>query len=132
MAGGAVAGGRVAYNVVNQNLPASFIPLTDTPTVAGLKRLLVGVVVGVGIKIVGKRMGARGSRLADYAAAGAVSAPILALLATVAPGTMTTYLGDGVMAMPRFTGQRTFQAYPGAMSAYSEPSLAAYAESAPY
>jgi hypothetical protein len=130
-AGAAVAGGRVAYNVVHQQFGSVLASATDTPTTAAAKNLLVGAVVGVGIKMIGRKMGAKGSRLADYAAAGAVSAPILALLATLAPASMTTYLGDGVMAMPRFTGRRTISAYPGGVAAYSE-TLGAYSESAPY
>ncbi len=133
MKGGAVAVGRIGYNAINQNFGSAITSATDTPTTAAAKKLLLGAVVGVGIKMLTKKMGGRAASLGDFAAAGAVSAPMMQLLATLAPGTMTGYLGDGVMAMPRFnTARRSIGNYPGGVASYSETALGSYAESAPY
>ncbi len=130
-AGGVVAG-RVAYNIAQQQLGAMIASPTDTLTMAQGKKLLVGAGVAVAITMLGRKMGGeRGRKFSEFAAAGALSAPMIAFIGALSPTSMT-YLGDGaVMAMPRFIGPRNLSAYAGnqGIAAYAGSGMSAYAPS---
>ena len=102
IAGSGVALGRMAFNFANNSFGNSLVSATDTPNTQNVKRLGLGVGVGLALLFVGRKMRGTGGDLLTYAAAGAVSAPLMSLLNTAIAVPATFQPLGGTMAMPPF------------------------------
>lgn len=118
---GGVLAGHAAFNFVDTQFGSTLVSATDTPTTGAAKLLAVGAALGIAITMVGRKLSGSARTFAEYAAVGAVAAPLSKLIIAMAP-TSVTYLGSS-MAMPSFPsmapGQRRISA--GGVQAYPQP-----------
>lgn len=124
---GAVLGGMAAGRFVSGMIPLN----ASNPSQQPLYDFAKGVLVSIGVKMLGRKV--VGQKYADLAAIGVLVGPSRALILSYAPSA-SAFLGNGVMAMPRFTtGGRLpgVNAYPGGVAAYANDGLSSYSENYP-
>lgn len=124
---GAVLGGMAAGRFVSSMIPLNASNAAQQP----LYDFAKGVLVSIGVRMLGRKV--IGRKYADLAAIGVLVGPSRNLILSYVPGA-SPFLGNGVMAMPRFTSGGRLPsgtaAYPGGVAAYSD-GLSAYSESYP-